>query len=102
MTLPFQRAGDVTAPTAESPIGQILQRVMALRDRSPSPAVLRAVAVLGSLTRAEDAVRKGLTGELLDQVIAYLEVGEGHRDRIVTVMERVGQLPAAVAETGFC
>ncbi len=102
MALPFSRSGGLTAPVPAGPIGQIMQRVLGLRDLSPSSEVLRAVDILDTITRAEDAAAAGVSGELLDRVIAYLEGGNSSILRIRGAMDRVRRLPPAVSDLGYC
>ena len=102
MVLPFEGVGGVVAPTPTGPIGRIMHRVLALRDISPSPEVIKAAEVLTTLTRAEDAARKGISGELLDRLILYL-ANTGHRAAEVNdVVNRVRQLQPAVSDGGYC
>lgn len=102
MSLPFEGVGGVTAPTPAGPIGRIMQRVLALRDVSPSPEVLRAVEAIEHLTRAEEAVRKGITGDLLDRVILYLSNTGNRAADANDVLSRVRTLHPAVADNGYC
>jgi hypothetical protein len=102
MALPFHGVGGVTAPIPAGPIGRIMQRVLALRDLSPSKEVLQAVEVLDTLTRAEDAAARGISGELLDRVIAYLESGTNLVQGTRLAIERVRHLSPTVCDAGYC
>jgi hypothetical protein len=102
MALPFTGVGGVTAPIPAGPIGRIMQRVLALRDLAPSKEVLQAVEELDTLTRAEDAAARGISGELLDRVIAYLESGANLAQGIRVAIERVRKLPPTVCDAGYC
>jgi hypothetical protein len=79
-----------------------MQRVLALRDLSPSTEVLEAVEELDTLTRAEDAAARGISGELLDRVIAYLERGATLVQGTRLAVERIRKLPPTVCDSGYC
>ena len=102
MSLPLQGVGGVAAPAPAGPVGRIMQRVLALRDISPSPDVLRAVETISNLTRAEDAVRQGVAGELLDRVILYLANTGNRATEVNDVVVRVLGLQPAVNDSGYC
>jgi hypothetical protein len=102
MRLPLGGVGGVAAPTPGGPIGRIVQRVLGLRDLSPTPAVLKAAKILEELKRAEEAERRGVSGELLDQVIAYLDGNTPRGDDIYAAVERIKQLAPAATDVGYC
>ncbi len=101
MLLKFEGAGGVVAPAPNGPIGRIMQRVLNLRDLSPSPDVLRAAQVLETLTKAEDAARHGIQGELLDRLILYLANTGSRADVLNDVLFRVRGLQPAVNDGGY-
>ena len=92
--------GGVVAPAPS--IQKLMERVLALRDRSPSPDVLRAVETLTTLTRAEHAARGGLTGDLLDRVILYLESSQPDPGRLRDLTAVLEDLEAASAIGAYC
>ena len=83
-------------PPLSTPISEIMQRIRLLRNRAPSLAVLQAVEAINAMTRAEDAAARGISGELLDQVITYLESESTLIRGIHDVMRRVQTLPPAI------
>ena len=91
----------MTAPIPSGPIGRIMQRVLALRDLSPTPEVLVAARALEEMERAEQAEREGIRGELLDRVIVYLEGNTSHVDGVREAVYRVADLQPATADGGY-
>jgi len=101
MALPFKGVGGVVAPAPRGPVGRIMQNVLNLRDLSPSPEVLRAAGILETLTKAEDAARQGLQGELLDRLIWYLANLGNRTHEFQDVITRIRNLPPAVNDGGY-
>ena len=102
MALPLTGVGGVAAPTPSGPIGRLIQRLLALRDLSPSPEVLRSAEAITHLQRAEEAARQGISGDLLDRVILYLESQGDHTHETQELASRVAQLMPAVADSEYC
>jgi hypothetical protein len=102
MRLPFEGVGGVAAPTPPGPIGRIMQRVLTLRDVSPSPEVLRAAEALTRVRKAEEAARQGISGEVLDRLILYLSNTTDRSAEVADVIGRVRQLQPAVSDAGYC
>ena len=101
MALPFEGAGGVVAPAPSGPVGRIMQRVCTLRDISPSRDVLRAAEILAGLTKAEDAARHGLQGELLERLILHLSNTGDRTTELNDVVFRIRGLQPAVIDGGY-
>ena len=101
MALPAAGVGEGVGPTLSGTMTEIMQRIRLLRNRAPSLAVLQAVETLTTIPRAEEAAARGISGELLDQVIVYLEGEAPLIQGIHQTIRRVQRLAPAISRTEY-
>ena len=98
----FDGVGGGTAPTPSGHIGRLMQRVLTLRDVSPTPEIRRAEATLALLQKAEHAAGQGLSGDRLDRLIAYLESQADRSSERNGMLRTFTHLAPAVSDAGYC
>ena len=86
-------AGVLSAPPLPAPV-TLLGRLAALPDCGPEPEVQRALEVLTSIRRAEEAERRGLRGPVLARTIEYLSRHEDVTGDIQQMVQKLGACPA--------
>lgn len=87
--------------SAPAPISAMILRILALRDVGADPEVQRAVGVLSSITRAEQAAQRGVSGTLLDRAIVHLERGQPSMGEISSAVDRLRGLAPTVSGGGY-